>query len=234
MEDLLDLLGNRPLLVPGNAPKNATENSRRLVHGGGGPEHFRQVPPRANLHPGARRPPLGPEAPQGASTSSAAGKNWRGAWQRASVEATPPASSPPKTGLSRRRIYRPLHSATPIKAAATPVRLAICCARPPAVRNHKSNCFLSRLLRRRLLLSSLGGGLLLLRFLAWLAEPQRNAVLALGHWPAPWPLTHGFLVGVALVVGLSRIQRRSATALVMPRGDQDPGRDRQRLRSTSG
>jgi len=37
------------------------------------------------------------------------------------------------------------------------------------------------------------------------------------------PLPTGFLVGVALVVGV--ISGGSATALVMPRGDQDPGRE---------
>jgi len=79
------------------------------------------------------------------------------------------------------------------------------------------------LLRLRLLLSSLGGGLLLLLILCLGSQNlNERAVLQLGIGRTV-PLPTGFLVGVALVVGV--ISGGSATALVMPRGDQDPGRE---------
>jgi len=73
------------------------------------------------------------------------------------------------------------------------------------------------MLRLRLLLSSLGGGLLLLLILCLGSQNLNDrAVLQLGFGQTV-PLPTGFLVGVALVVGV--ISGGSATALVMPRRD---------------
>ena len=79
------------------------------------------------------------------------------------------------------------------------------------------------LLRLRLLLSSLGGGLVLLLILCLGAQNLNDrASLRLGFGRTV-PLPTGFLVGLALVVGV--ISGGSATALLMPGSYQDPGRE---------
>jgi uncharacterized integral membrane protein len=79
------------------------------------------------------------------------------------------------------------------------------------------------LLRLRLLLASLGGGVLLLLLLCLGAQnlDQRSS-LSLG-FSRTEKLPTGFLVGLALVIGV--ISGGTATALLMPRGDQQPGRE---------
>jgi len=99
---------------------------RLLVPGTHQNGHEQQVGPTVEGRPGstsARCPPaaematlvLGgapaPKAPQW-SEHELQGGTWRGAWQRASVQATPPASSPPKTA-SPAADLRPLLPATP-------------------------------------------------------------------------------------------------------------------------
>ena len=75
------------------------------------------------------------------------------------------------------------------------------------------------LLRLRLLLASLGGGVLLLLILCLGAQNlNQRASLNLGFGRTA-ELPTGFLVGIALVVGV--ITGGSATALVLPRSDQD-------------
>jgi hypothetical protein len=77
------------------------------------------------------------------------------------------------------------------------------------------------LLRLRLLLTSLGGGLLLLLILCLGAQNLNDRPsLTLGFGRTA-PLPTGFLVGVALVIGV--ISGGSATALLLPRPDQEPG-----------
>ena len=79
------------------------------------------------------------------------------------------------------------------------------------------------LLRLRLLLGSLGGGTLLLLLLCLGAQNlDQRASLNLGFGRSS-PLPTGFLVGVALVLGV--ISGGTATALLLPRGDQAPGRE---------
>ena len=79
------------------------------------------------------------------------------------------------------------------------------------------------LLRLRLLLGSLGGGVLLLLLLCLGAQNlDQRASLNLGFGRSQ-PLPTGFLVGVALVLGV--ISGGTATALLLPRGDQAPGRE---------
>jgi len=79
------------------------------------------------------------------------------------------------------------------------------------------------LLRLRLLVASLGGGILLLLILCLGAQNlDRRASLNLGFGRTA-ELPTGFLVGVALVIGV--ISGGTATALLLPRGDQAPGRE---------
>jgi len=79
------------------------------------------------------------------------------------------------------------------------------------------------LLRLRLLLGSLGGGALLLLLLCLGAQNlDQRASLNLGFGRSQ-PLPTGFLVGVALVLGV--ISGGTATALLLPRSDQAPGRE---------
>jgi uncharacterized integral membrane protein len=79
------------------------------------------------------------------------------------------------------------------------------------------------LLRLRLLLGSLGGGALLLLLLCLGAQNlDQRASLNLGFGRSQ-PLPTGFLVGVALVLGV--ISGGTATALLLPRNDQAPGRE---------
>ncbi len=79
------------------------------------------------------------------------------------------------------------------------------------------------LLRLRLLLTSLGGGLLLLLILCLGAQNlDDRPSLRLGV-ASSVPLPTGFLVGLALAMGV--ISGGSATALLLPRRDQEPGRE---------
>ena len=79
------------------------------------------------------------------------------------------------------------------------------------------------LLRLRLLLTCLGGGAMLLLLLCLGAQNLNTRVslnLGVGRTPE---LPSGFVVGVALVIGV--ISGGSATARLLPRGDQLPGRE---------
>ncbi len=82
------------------------------------------------------------------------------------------------------------------------------------------------LLRLRLLLGSLLGGLLLLLVLCLgaqnLGAEEQRPRLNLGFGSTP-PLPVGFVVGVALVVGV--VCGGSAAALLAPGSDQAPGRE---------
>lgn len=79
------------------------------------------------------------------------------------------------------------------------------------------------LLRLRLLLASLGGGILLLAILCLGSQNlNQRASLNLGFGRTA-ELPTGFLLGVALVIGV--ISGGSATALLLPRAAQDPGRE---------
>ena len=74
------------------------------------------------------------------------------------------------------------------------------------------------LLRLRLLLASLGGGALLLLILCLGAQnPDQRARLNLGFGKTA-ELPTGFVLGVALVIGV--ISGGATTALLLPRGDQ--------------
>jgi len=77
-------------------------------------EHFPPGAPPRRMHPGALRAPLPPKLPSGASTKLRAELAGAGSCARplSGSDADPPAS-PPKTGLSRRRIYALLHSPPP-------------------------------------------------------------------------------------------------------------------------
>ena len=77
------------------------------------------------------------------------------------------------------------------------------------------------LLRLRLLLTSVGGGLLLLLCLGAQNLEQRPK-LWLGFGSTA-PLPSGFLVGAALVIGV--ISGGCSAALLAPRRDQLPGRE---------
>jgi hypothetical protein len=79
------------------------------------------------------------------------------------------------------------------------------------------------LLRLRLLLASLGGGVLLLLLLCLGAQNlDQRPRLWLGFGGTA-PLPTGFLVGVALVVGV--MSGGCSAALLTPRADQLPGRE---------
>ena len=79
------------------------------------------------------------------------------------------------------------------------------------------------LLRLRLLISSAVGASMLLLVLCLGAQNlDQRPSLNLGFSRSA-PLPAGFLVGVALVIGV--ISGGSATALLLPRGDQLPGRE---------
>jgi uncharacterized integral membrane protein len=77
--------------------------------------------------------------------------------------------------------------------------------------------------RLRLLLSSLVGGGMLLLILCLGAQnlDQRTSLNLASSRSAPLPT--GFLVGLALVVGV--ISGGCTAALLMPQGDQLPGRE---------
>jgi uncharacterized integral membrane protein len=79
------------------------------------------------------------------------------------------------------------------------------------------------LLRLRLLLTSLGGGFLLLLILCLGAQNLNDRPSLWLGFGRTVPLPTGFMVGLALVVGV--ISGGSATALLMPSADQDPGRE---------
>jgi hypothetical protein len=77
------------------------------------------------------------------------------------------------------------------------------------------------LLRLRLLLASVGGGVLLLLILCLGAQNLSDRpILQLGFARTD-PLPTGFVVGLALVVGV--ICGGASTALLLPGSDQDPG-----------
>jgi hypothetical protein len=79
------------------------------------------------------------------------------------------------------------------------------------------------LLRLRLLLASLGGGLLLVLILCLGAQNlEERPRLWLG-FAGTAPLPAGFLVGLALAVGV--ISGGCSAALLAPRPDQLPGRE---------
>ena len=79
------------------------------------------------------------------------------------------------------------------------------------------------LLRLRLLVASLGGGVLLLLILCLGAQNlDRRASLNVGFGRTA-QLPTGFLVGIALVVGV--ISGGTATALLLPRPGQQPGKE---------
>jgi hypothetical protein len=79
------------------------------------------------------------------------------------------------------------------------------------------------LLRLRLLLASLGGGLLLLLILCLGAQNlEQRPRLWLG-FTSTAPLPAGFLVGLALAVGV--VSGGCSVALLAPREDQLPGRE---------
>lgn len=74
------------------------------------------------------------------------------------------------------------------------------------------------LLRLRLLLASLGGGVLLLLILCLGAQNlDQRASLNLGFGRTA-ELPSGFLLGVALVIGV--VSGGAATALLLPRGER--------------
>jgi uncharacterized integral membrane protein len=77
------------------------------------------------------------------------------------------------------------------------------------------------MLRLRLLLASVGGGALLLLLLCLGAQNLNDRPsLQLGFGRTD-PLPTGFVVGLALVVGV--ISGGVSTALLLPGSDQDPG-----------
>jgi hypothetical protein len=79
------------------------------------------------------------------------------------------------------------------------------------------------LLRLRLLLASLGGGLLLVLILCLGAQNlEERPRLWLG-FAGTAPLPAGFLVGLALAVGV--MSGGCSAALLAPRPDQLPGRE---------
>lgn len=79
------------------------------------------------------------------------------------------------------------------------------------------------LLRLRLALASLGGGLLLLLLLCLGAQNlEERPRLWLG-WGSTVPLPAGFLVGLALAAGV--ISGGCSAALLVPPADQRPGRE---------
>ena len=79
------------------------------------------------------------------------------------------------------------------------------------------------LLRLRLLVASLGGGALLLLLLCLGAQNlDKRASLNLGFGRTA-ELPTGFLVCIALVIGV--ISGGTATALLLPRADQAPGNE---------
>lgn len=79
------------------------------------------------------------------------------------------------------------------------------------------------LVRLRLLLTSLLGGSLLLLILCLGAQNlEQRPSLNLGFSRTP-PLPAGFLVGVALVIGV--LSGGCSAALTAPRSDQLPGRE---------
>lgn len=79
------------------------------------------------------------------------------------------------------------------------------------------------LLRLRLLLASLGGGLLLLLLLCLGAQNlEQRPRLWLGFGRTA-PLPSGFIIGISLAVGL--MSGGATAALLVPRPDQLPGRE---------
>jgi len=83
---------------------------------------------------------------------------------------------------------------------------------------------IAMLLRLRLLLASLGGGLLLLLILCLGAQNlEQRPRLWLGWVGATAPLPAGFLVGLSLAVGV--VSGGCTAALLAPRPDQLPGRE---------
>jgi hypothetical protein len=79
------------------------------------------------------------------------------------------------------------------------------------------------LLRMRLLLASIGGGVLLLLILCLGAQNlEQRPRLWLGFGGTA-PLPAGFLVGLALAVGV--VSGGCSAALLAPRADQLPGKE---------
>jgi hypothetical protein len=78
------------------------------------------------------------------------------------------------------------------------------------------------LLRLRLLFASLAGAALLFTLLCLGAQNLEDRVsLRLGGMARSAPLPSGFLIGVALVLGV--ISGGSATALLLPLDEEPPG-----------
>jgi hypothetical protein len=79
------------------------------------------------------------------------------------------------------------------------------------------------LVRLRLLAGSVAGGLLLLLVLCLGGQNLSDRPQLWLGFGRSAPLPSGFLVGLALVVGV--ISGGTATALLLPTADQDPGRE---------
>jgi hypothetical protein len=79
------------------------------------------------------------------------------------------------------------------------------------------------LVRLRLLAGSVAGGLLLLLVLCLGGQNLSDRPQLWLGFGRSAPLPSGFLVGLALVVGV--ISGGAATALLLPTADQDPGRE---------
>ena len=202
LEDLLAVLGDRPLQVARELTKRHEQQvgpsvARAL-------EHFRHTPP-GGMHPGTGRcrtgsgPGLGRAGPA-ARTDRSGG---RGPQQPGGGQAAGGTQRPQPAG-------------------------AVCPAAPPRRRGRLRLRFLmlpiqpAMLLRLRLLLGSLFGGLLLLAMLGLGSQNlQQRSSLQLGVGRSV-PLPTGFLVGIALAVGV--ISGGSTAALLLPgpnRADDD-------------
>jgi hypothetical protein len=79
------------------------------------------------------------------------------------------------------------------------------------------------LVRLRLLAGSVAGGLLLMLVLCLGGQNLSDRPQLWLGFGRSAPLPSGFLVGLALVVGV--ISGGAATALLLPTADQDPGRE---------
>ncbi len=79
------------------------------------------------------------------------------------------------------------------------------------------------LVRLRLLAGSVAGGLLLMLVLCLGGQNLSDRPQLWLGFGRSAPLPSGFLVGLALVVGV--ISGGTATALLLPTADQDPGRE---------
>jgi len=217
------MLGNRPLLVPGNFTKRT--NSRLVPRWEAGLEHFRQVCPPRRIAPWCSAAAPAPKLPSGAKPRASARKLGGGAGSGLSgSDRRRPARR--RNRLLPPQIYALLPPATPISSRHYQVRLATFRS-PTSSQNHKSQSVLSRAAASAawIALSPRGRPVAAADPCAWARQNlQRTGRAAAGHCRTVPACPPGFFWW-AFACWCGRDQRRSATAGDAQGVSRIPGRE---------